>query len=92
MCSSDLWVDDRGIDQLMLADGLEGAFLGVIHDPRTKLPVAVYDYDTVLTLLQQQDMTRTEAEEYFSFNVEGAYMGLQTPVFLQRFTPRVRVH
>jgi hypothetical protein len=33
-------------------------------------------------------MTHEEAEEYFSFNVEGAYVGEQTPVFLEMYNGR----
>jgi len=29
-------------------------------------------------------MTRWEAEEYFDYNVQGAYVGERTPIFAER--------
>ena len=65
----------------LLADGFEGALLGMGH--RFTHPVAVYDRAKSLDILRTRDgMTHEEAEEYFCFNVEGAYVGDHTPVFL----------
>ena len=47
-----------------------------------KAPVICYDRDLVIELLMKDGMDRDEAEEFFSFNIEGAYMGEATPVFL----------
>ena len=65
----------------LLADGFEEALIGLGH--RFTYAVAVYDRQKCLDILMARDgMTYEEAEEYFSFNVEGAYVGEQTPVFL----------
>jgi hypothetical protein len=32
-----------------------------------------------------EDMDEEEAEEYFQFNVEGAWVGKNTPIFLECF-------
>jgi hypothetical protein len=65
----------------LLADGFEEALIGLGH--RFTYAVAVYDRQKCLDILMARDgMTGEEAEEYFSFNVEGAYVGEQTPVFL----------
>jgi hypothetical protein len=47
-----------------------------------KSPVICYDRDLVIESLMKDGMDRDEAEEFFSFNVEGAYMGEATPVYL----------
>ena len=47
-----------------------------------KAPVVCYDRDLVVDILMKDGMDRDEAEEFFSFNIEGAYMGEATPVYL----------
>ena len=42
-----------------------------------------YDYDKCVQLLVDRDgMDLEEAEEFFAFNILGAYVGEHTPVFL----------
>ena len=70
---------------VLLANGFEEAFLGV--GVQFNNEVAVYDYNQCLTILVQRDgMTIEEAEEWMSFNVTGAFVGLNTPVFVRRCT------
>jgi hypothetical protein len=65
----------------LLADGFEEALIGMGH--RFMYAVAVYDRQKCLDILIARDgMTYEEAEEYFSFNTEGAFVGEHTPVFL----------
>ena len=45
--------------------------------------MAVYDYEKCIQVLVERDgMTREDAEEFFDFNVVGAYVGENTPIFL----------
>jgi hypothetical protein len=69
-------------ETVLLADGFEEAFLGIAWQFRT--PVAVYDKSLCIKKLMK-DMSREEAEEYFDFNVQGAYVGEQTPIFLDNY-------
>ena len=66
---------------LLLVDGFEDAFMGVVESfnipPRT-----CYDYDECIKILER-DMDTTEAVEFFSYNVEGAYVGEHTPAFIR---------
>ena len=66
----------------LLADGLEDAFVGMIE--RANGPsVACYDRGRIIEILQGNgDMSFNDAQEYFDFNVLGAYVGDNTPVFL----------
>ena len=70
---------------ILLADGFEKAFIGVgaaYYNP----PCAVYDYDKCIEILIDGGMsTYEEAVEYFEFNVVGAYVGPQTPIFMRKF-------
>jgi hypothetical protein len=48
------------------------------------MPIVVYDSAKVIDILIERDgMTHEEAEEFFSFNIEGAWVGEQTPVWLR---------
>jgi hypothetical protein len=69
---------------LLMADGFENAFVGIATQ-FTKAPVAVYDRAKCIGILQSRDkMSEESAEEFFAFNVEGAWVGEQTPMFLTR--------
>ena len=72
------WLEERELT-LLLADGFEDAFLGV--DVTGDEPRAVYSIDACLRILSE-DMDPDDAEEYFWFNVAGAHVGPQTPLFI----------
>jgi hypothetical protein len=65
--------------ETQLCDGLEGAFIGLAESFGGF--IAVYDRGKIIDMLEK-DMSREEAEEYFSFNIVGAYVGPLTPVYL----------
>jgi hypothetical protein len=68
--------------ELLLADGFEAALLGVV-DGACRTEVACYDYEKCVEILMTRDgMDETDAHEYMSFNVTGAYVGEYTPLFL----------
>ena len=69
------------IDKILLADGFEGAFLGVVESFGT-VPKACYNIDTCIDILTK-DMTYDEAVEYLEFNVTQAYVGEHTPAFIR---------
>tara|TARA_Y100000310_G_C20203948_1_gene588192 strand:- start:228 stop:524 length:297 start_codon:yes stop_codon:yes gene_type:complete len=66
---------------LLLADGFEDAFVGVV-DGNSLPPKVCYDYDECIKILER-DMSYEEAIEYFNYNVEGAYVGEHTPCFMK---------
>lgn len=73
-------------DRIILADGHEAAFIGVIdYSVANDTPRAVYDWGKVIEGLQRDGMTHEEAIEFFSYNVGGAYVGPETPLYLVRF-------
>lgn len=70
--------------ELLLADGFEAAIVG-IAEGCGRSPAVVYDREKCVAILMERDgMDRDEAEEFFEFNVAGAYVGAGTPVFLVR--------
>jgi len=66
------------------ADGYDDAIigLGMVH---TRKPVVVYDRQKCIeTLVKRDGMSYDEAEEFFCFNTDCAWVGEQTPMFLDR--------
>ena len=43
--------------------------------------IAVYSADLIIEYLAK-DMTYSEAIEYYDYNIEGAYIGKKTPIYI----------
>jgi hypothetical protein len=68
-------------EEALLADGFEDALIGYV-EIATKPVVALYDRQKCIEILMKRDgMTEEGAEEFFSFNTIGAYMGESAPAF-----------
>ena len=67
------------LDGLLKMDGYNDAILGKCVRFNTEF--ILYDLDKVILLLQRDGMTKQDAEEYWEFNMLGAWMGDQTPAF-----------
>jgi len=67
----------------LLCDGFDEAIIGMAE--RINLgPVVAYDVDKILNIMVERDgMTYEEAIEYFDYNILGAWMGENTPVYIQ---------
>ena len=44
--------------------------------------VLVYDAEKIREILMRDGMTADEAREYIEFNIEGGYLGVETPVLV----------
>ena len=64
--------------ELLFADGYDDCIIGLTI--RSDVPVVIYSADKMIEKLAN-DMTPEEAQEFFDFNIEGAYMGERTPVY-----------
>jgi hypothetical protein len=70
-------------EEFLSADGFDDALIGVAAIKQTAQFVLVYSRMKCIDILIKRDgMSFEEAEEYFDFNVEGAYMGEKTPIFV----------
>lgn len=80
------WISDNYDfdDEILLADGLESAFVGVGTNNNNKM-CAIYDVDECINSLIKDGLTCTEACEYFDYNIESAYVGENAPIFIYRF-------
>ena len=65
---------------LLLADGFDDALIGYVQ--KFNQTAALYDRQKCIEILMKRDgMTDEEAEEFFEFNVVGAFVGDYTPAF-----------
>lgn len=63
---------------MLIADGLGEALIGI-----TTKGLAVYDSYKVIAILMARDgMDEEEAIEFFEYNIDGSYVGEQTPIFI----------
>jgi hypothetical protein len=72
----------------LFADGLEVACIGhteIWEEGGSRRTLAVYSKQKIIrTLVDDQGMTPEEAEEYADFNVYSAYMGPNTPLYVDQ--------
>lgn len=70
---------DRFPDEdFLLADGLDSAIIGVeVNTMRV-----IYNHDKILSIFMKEGMTEEDALEHISYNILGAYVGEQTPIFI----------
>ncbi|HRZ18451.1 MAG TPA: hypothetical protein P5136_00100 [Methanofastidiosum sp.] len=65
-------------EEFLFADGFDKAILGVdIREHKI-----VYSKSKCIDILLR-DMNSEDAIEYFEYNVEGAYVGEKTPIFIE---------
>jgi len=68
---------------MVTADGFETAFVAVGFRYNGN-DIAVYDYDLCIkVLIDRDEMSLQEAHEYMDYNVVGAYVGEETPLFIR---------
>lgn len=69
-------------DAILLAEGFEDAFIGI--GQQFNRHFAIYDRAICIKILMERDnMSEDDAEEYFEFNVAGAFVGHGTPIFMR---------
>lgn len=74
-------IDDLPItEQTMTADGFDEAIIGTVERFGDSEAIILYDKEKVISILMK-DMPREDAEEYFYYNILGAYVGEGTPAF-----------
>lgn len=65
-------------------DGYDEAIIGpaFIWRDQTTVGVLVYDAEKIREILMRDDMTSEQAREYIEFNIEGGYLGIETPILV----------
>jgi hypothetical protein len=70
----DLYPDE----DILFADGFDDAIIGI----DTVGFRVVYSYEMIIEILMScEDMTYEDAIDHYSYNIEGAYVGPQTPIY-----------
>ena len=72
-------IADHNPDALF-ADGLDDALIGSIETFHGRY-VALYDIQKCIYAIMQDGVNYEDAEEYFSYNTLGAYIGENGPLF-----------
>ena len=76
-----------GDEQLVFAEGYDEAIIGVGW--RDGVPIVAYDTQRVIAILCRRDgMTQEDAEEFFDYNIQGAWIGEATPIFVDGLSVR----
>lgn len=66
-------------EEFLVADGFDDAIIGVadaFDEPRL-----VYSVRKCIEILMSEDMSEEDALDHFYYNVSGAYVGPQTPIW-----------
>ena len=69
---------------MLKMDGFDSAVLGLVRQPNGETVIAYSEEKIIETLCEQ--MTLDEAYEYYSFNIQSAYMGSGTPLIIEDMT------
>jgi hypothetical protein len=76
-------LDDHPDEEFLFADGFDDYIIGVARQ-FSRPPLIAYDQAKVIAQLVSQDgMDPDEAWEFFEYNIIGAWVGEQTPVFIE---------
>ena len=70
-------IDSHPDEEILIADGFDDAVIG-IEIPSMRL---IYSVKRCIEILMEEDMDELDAVEHFEFNVSGAYVGEQTPIW-----------
>jgi hypothetical protein len=65
-------------EEVLLLDGLDEAFIGLTSGNIR----AVYNINKIIECLSK-DMSEEDAWEYFHYNIECAYVGEKTPLYIK---------
>jgi hypothetical protein len=69
--------------EALICDGFDDAIIGIAE--RINLnSVIVYDVAKIISILiDRYGMTYDEAEEYYNYNILGAWLGDNTPIYVR---------
>lgn len=82
MTNLDYLVEDYPDVEFLKADGFDDAVMGF----DTESMRLVYSISKCMRSLMEKDgMNPLDAEEYFAFNVKGAYVGDKTPIWCEDY-------
>ena len=79
----EILIEEYAPDAIILTD-LDEAIIGIVESFGGGSRI-LYDKNKILDILMERDgMTRSEAEEFYDYNILGGYFGESNPVFLDK--------
>jgi|TARA_Y100000310_G_scaffold266155_1_gene277547 hypothetical protein len=72
------------IEGMTVMDGYEDCIVGICNRFGQE-PIIAYDYEKIIQRHIDDGMTEDEAREYFDYNQIGAWVGDDTPCFIELF-------
>ena len=71
-------------EEMLKLDGCDDALIGSasVWQQNHRVETYIYDGQKLVEVFMNQGMTEPEALEWIEFNIEGAYMGLATPIIM----------
>lgn len=73
-------------EESIVLDGFDDCIVGLTEEFGNG-PRVLYSVKCIVTKLQGDGMTEEEALEYYHYNILGAFMGEQNPIFLVDMLP-----
>ena len=71
---------------MLKADGFDDAVIGIAHRACSS-PIIAYDLNKCVEILMERDgMTAESALEFLHYNTVGAWMGKETPIFIEKMS------
>lgn len=68
---------------LLFLDGFDDAIVGLCSGIRLEHTICVaYNTNKIIKILCSEGMSEEDAWDHYHFNIEGAYVGKHTPVFI----------
>ena len=83
MTKNDLWESIES-NELMTMDGYDDCIVGIGYRYGSE-PYVVYDTNKIIDKLMKDGMSYHEATEFHEFNQSCAYVGPNTPGFIELF-------
>ena len=83
MTKNDLWESIES-NKLMTMDGYDDCIVGIGYRYGNE-PYVVYDTNKIINKLMKEGMSYHEAHEFHEFNQACAYVGPNTPGFIELF-------
>ena len=71
-------------EKFIKADGFDDCVIGVSHRFGEPLILAYDEGKVIKKLMKRDKMTRETAMEFYTYNIIGAWVGKQTPIFIER--------
>lgn len=75
----DIILDNYQDQSFLLAEGFDNCIIGICFESES--PRLIYSVKKIINQLINQGLDYSDALEHYEFNIAGAYVGKQTPIY-----------